>query len=273
MNANTYNMGNVLDKLIESGADLGIKILMAIVLYFIGKFIIGRILKVISKIKGIENIDSTAKTYIMSFTKAALYAVLLVSIVALLGVPMTSVIALLATVGAAIGLALQGALANFAGGLMLLIFRPFNVGDYIVAGEDKGYVKSISLIYTVLRTFDNRIISIPNGSLMNSNIVNTTSEGTRRVDLSFDVSASETAESVREVMMRVIKDNKDALDDPEPVVVPSAMVTDGISYTLRVWTKTEDYWTVYESLMEDIPKAMAEAGIKRPETPVRISKV
>ena len=273
MEASVYNLSNISDELIESAANLGLRVLVAIVLYIVGKFIIGRIIKGISKIKGLEAIDLTAKNYILSFTKALLYTALIVSIVAQLGVPVTSVIALLAAAGAAIGLALQGALSNFAGGLMLLIFRPFSVGDYIISGEDKGYVKKISLIYTVLQTFDNRIISIPNGTLMNSNITNTTAEEQRRVDLSFDISASESSEKVREIMMGVVENNEYALKAPVPVVVPSEMITDGISYALRVWANTDDYWTVYEDLMESIPKALSEAGIKRPETPVRINKI
>lgn len=258
------------ESLVDTGTDLVLKIVFAIIIYFVGRFLINRVIKAMSGIKSIGNIDKTAQTYILNLTKAALYAVLTISIIAELGVPMSSMIALLAAAGATVGLALQGALANFAGGLMLLTFRPFNVDDYIECGEDKGYVKSISLLYTVLRTFDNKIISIPNGTLMNSNITNATSEPMRRVDLTFNVSADATPADVRKVMLEAVAADEKALKEPEPVVVTSGMVSDGNSYTVRIWAKTEDYWTVYEGLMEEIPAALTGAGIQRPQMPIRV---
>jgi small conductance mechanosensitive channel len=183
---------------------------------------------------------------------------------------MSSVIALLATAGAAIGLALQGSLANFAGGLMLLIFRPFKVGDFIVAGEYKGTVQSISLVYTTLLTFDNATVLIPNGTLMNSNILNATAEPLRRVDLSFDISSAEPSDKVRATVMEAITKRADVLGDPAPAVVASGVVPAGITYAVRVWVNTADYWPVYEGLTEEIPAALNKAGIERPSMPVHI---
>jgi small conductance mechanosensitive channel len=165
---------------------------------------------------------------------------------------------------------MQGALSNFAGGIMLLIFRPFSVGDYIKTGEYEGYVRSIKLVYTVIRTFDNRIISLPNGNLMNSTIVNATAEDRRRVDLTFEVSADEPASKVQDVMLEAAGKCGAALSDPAPVAVVTGSVPGGLVYTVRVWTETKDYWTVYEGLMEDIPMALNAAGITRPAAPVRV---
>jgi small conductance mechanosensitive channel len=266
------SIGRMTQNLMDSGIDLGIRILVAIVIYIIGRILISWILKALSKIKSVLRMDETARIYVRNITKAVLYTALFVTIVAELGVPISSMVAILVAAGAAIGLALQGALSNFAGGLMLLIFRPFSVGDYIESGGSKGYVKSISLVYTVIRTFDNRIIMIPNGTLMNSVVTNDTATDLRRVDLSFDISASEPGARVREVILAAVNENEKVLIEPEPVVAATGSVTDGISYAVRVWTATDDYWSVYEPLMESIPEALNRAGIKRPATPVRVDQ-
>ena len=266
------SIGRMTQDLIDSGIDLGIRILVAIVIYIVGRILINWILKALSKIKSMLRMDETARIYVRNIIKAVLYTALFVTIVAELGVPISSMVAILAAAGAAIGLALQGALSNFAGGLMLLIFRPFSVGDYIESGGNKGYVKSISLVYTVIRTFDNRIIMIPNGTLMNSVVTNDTATDLRRVDLNFDISASEPADRVRETVLAAVYENDKALREPEPVVAATGSVTDGITYAVRVWTVTDDYWSVYEPLMESIPEALNRAGIKRPATPVRVDQ-
>lgn len=267
----SLNWDKVSDKLFDYVSDIGIRLLLAIVIYIVGSFIIKRIVKVISKMKSLNNVDTTAAIFVSNFVKTALYIVLAVSIVALLGVPMSSVIALIASAGVAIGMAMQGSLANIAGGIMLLIFRPFNVGDYIVTGTEQGTVKSISLMYTVLTTYDNRRVSIPNGMLMNSSISNATAEPLRRVDLAFDIAASEPADKVADIIMKAIVSTEKTLSDPEPQVVPVASVPDGITYNVRVWVNTEDYWAVHSELMSKIPVVLNGAKIARPATPLKIS--
>ena len=259
-------------KISDGAMDIGLKLVMALVVYIVGRFVINKIIKAIGKMKSFKSIDQTAANYIITFIRAALYVVLVVSIVALLGVPMSSVIAAIASAGVAIGLALQGALANIAGGIMLLIFRPFSVGDYISAGGEEGTVKKISLVYTVLNTIDNRLISIPNGALMNSSISNATAEDLRRVDLNFDVAGSEPADKVEKVIMDVIGKNEKALTDPAPQVIILGGVPGGLTYTVRVWVKTADYWDEYGELMRDIPAALNKAKIARPATPISVAK-
>ena len=271
MEASVSNLENMMSTLSDAALNMCLRILAAVVIYLVGRFIISKLVKGISKLKSFEKIDETARVYIINFIKAVLYTVLVVCIVAQLGVAMSSVVALLATAGAAIGLALQGSLANFAGGLMFFIFRPFRVGDFIVAGDHKGTVQSISLVYTTLLTFDNATVMIPNGTLMNSNIVNATAEKTRRVDLSFDISGSEPSDKVRSVILGAVGKYSQVLTDPAPAVVASGTVTDGITYAVRVWVNTPDYWAVYEGLTEDIPAALNGAGIARPAMPVRIN--
>lgn len=270
MEASAANIENMVMTLSDSALSLCIKIVAALAIYIIGRLIIGKLVKIISASKGFNKIDETARVYILSFIKATLYAVLVICIVAQLGVAMSSVVALLATAAAAVGLAMQGSLSNFAGGLMLLIFRPFKVGDFIVSGEFKGVVQSISLVYTTILTADNSTVLVPNGTLMNSTIVNNTSEEIRRVDLSFDISSSEDADKIRALMTETALKCDDVLKDPEPAVAVTAVVTDGVTYTVRVWVNTPDYLKVYEGLTEEIAAALGKAGIAKPSMPVRI---
>lgn len=266
------NMEKLLVKISDGAIDIGLKLVLAIVIYIVGSFIIKRVIKALGKLRSFRSIDPTAESYITTFIKAALYVVLVVSIVALLGVPMSSVIAAIASVGVAIGMALQGALGNIAGGLMLLIFRPFSVGDYIVAGGEEGTVRSISLVYTVLTTIDNRRVSIPNGNLMNSTISNASAEPLRRVDLNFDIAGSEDADAVEKILRDVIAKSEKALGEPAPQVLITAGVPGGLTYTVRVWVKTSDYWDEFGFLMKEIPSALNAAKIARPSTPISVSK-
>ena len=272
MEASINNVGRLLDKISDGAMDIGLRLVLAIVIYIVGSFIIRKIIKALGKLKSMKSIDTTAAGYITNFVKAALYVVLAVSIIALMGVPMSSVIAAIASVGVAIGLAMQGALSNIAGGIMLLIFRPFSVGDYIVAGGEEGIVRNISLVYTVLTTIDNRRISIPNGNLMNSTICNTTVEELRRVDLNFDIAGSEDSDTVLKILSDVVDITEWKLDNPAPQVLITAGVPGGLTYTVRVWTKTSDYWNEYGVLMKEIPAALNKAGIARPSTPISVTK-
>lgn len=272
MEASINNAQRLLEKISDGAMDVGLKIVVAIVIYIVGSFIIRKLIKGLGKMKSLKSIDQTAAGFIITFVKAALYVVLVVSIIAYLGVPMSSVIAAIASVGVAIGLALQGALSNIAGGIMLLIFRPFNVGDYIVAGGEEGTVRSISLVYTVLTTLDNRRISIPNGSLMNSNICNATVEELRRVDLNFDIAGSEDSDKVYKILADVIEKTEWRLDKPAPQVLITAGVPGGLTYTVRVWVKTSNYWDEFGVLMKEIPAALNAAGVARPSTPISVSK-
>jgi len=272
MDVSLSNWEKLLGMITDGAMAIGLKLLMAIIVYIVGSFIIKSLIKALGKMRSFKSIDPTAAEYITTFIKAALYVVLLVSIVALLGVPMSSVIAAIASAGLAIGMALQGALGNIAGGIMLLIFRPFSVGDYIVAGGEEGTVRSISLVYTVLTTLDNRRISIPNGSLMNWTICNATVEELRRVDLNFDIAGSEPSDKVEKILSDVIEKSEWALEKPAPQVLITAGVPGGLTYTVRVWVKTADYWDEFGELMKEIPAALNAANIARPSTPISVSK-
>ena len=260
------------DQLLEACASLGMRIVVAILIYIIGKFIIGKLLKLFDKMQSLSKLDTTARSYIRTAVKFALYLVLIVSIVAELGVETASILTFIASCGVAISLALQGSLGNLAGGVMLLIFRPFNVGDYIIAGGEEGTVRTISIFYTVLVTVDNKIVSIPNGTLMNSTIVNASAEKLRRVDLTFNIAGNVPVQKVRATILGVVIDTPKAMADPAPQVEPLVGIPGGLQYAVRVWVETPDYWEVYHELMREIPTALGAADIGGPSTPVSVSK-
>ena len=263
-------MDAFLDKLIELCTTAGVKILIAILIYIVGKFIIGKLMKMVDKMHSVSRLDDTAKSYIRNIIKAVLYVVLVVAIISELGIPMASVITVLASAGVAVGMALQGSLSNLAGGIMLLVFRPFNVGDYIIAGGEEGTVKSISTFYTVINTVDNKLVSIPNGTLKNSIISNCSAEELRRVDLTIKIAGSEPIKKVQATIMKVIVATDTAMADPAPDVQPVAGIPGGLEYTVRVGCKTADYWDVYFELMREIPTALGAAEISGPSTPVKV---
>ena len=251
-------------KLIDICTALGVKIVLALLILIIGRIVIKKLLSVLEKSKVMETIDPAVKSFLMSFFRIALWVILVISIIAVLGVPMASVITVLATCGLAIGMALQGALSNLAGGIMLLVFRPFNIGDLIAAAEVEGVVKEIGLFYTVVNTLDNKVVSIPNGTLMAANITNITKEDLRRVDLTFNISGADIV-GARKVMLEQMQANDKVLDSPAaPFAEPLEGIPGGICFVTRAWTKTEDYWAVYHALMEAIPTALGEAGIGGP---------
>ena len=251
-------------KLVDICTAVGVKIVLALLIFIIGRIVIKKILSAFGKMKAMEKIDAAVKSFLMNFIKIALYVVLVISIISVLGVPMASIITVLATCGLAVGMALQGALSNLAGGIMLLVFRPFNIGDLIVSADTEGVVKEMNLFYTVVNTLDNKVITIPNGTLMGGNITNVTKEDLRRVDFTFNVSGADIA-GARKVMIDQMTAYDKILDTPEPPMAePLEGIPGGMSFTARAWTKKEDYWDVYFAMMEAIPTALGEAGVGGP---------
>ena len=240
------------------------KVLLAIVVWFVGKFIVSKIMGLVGKIKVLEKVEPNTRTFVLSALKWLLYVVLVVSIVAILGVPMASVITVLGTAGAAIALSLQGSLSNLAGGIMLVIFRPFKVGDFVEASGVTGTVKEITLFYTVLNTVDNCRINVPNGALMNANIIDYSAEETRRVDLTFASAKSEDPQKIQSLMLEVMDQNEKVLKDPAPFARISGGTNEAMQFTVRAWCKTADYWDVYFDLTQAITEKPGENGVQAP---------
>ena len=240
------------------------KVLLAIVVWFVGKFIVNKLLGLVGKIKVLDKIEPNTRSFVLSALKWLLYIILVVSIVAILGVPMASVITVLGTAGAAIALSLQGSLSNLAGGIMLVIFRPFKVGDFVEASGVTGTVKEITLFYTVLNTVDNCRINVPNGALMNANVIDYSAEATRRVDLTFASAKSENPKKIQDLMLEVMGQNEKVLKDPAPFARVSGGTNEAMQFTVRAWCKTEDYWDVYFDLTQAITEKLGENGVQAP---------
>ncbi len=254
----------ILNYLSQLATSLGVKILEAAVILFIGFKLIGWVKKFIKNSPKLNKLDNSLRSFLLSFISIVLYILLFITIAMILGVPVTSFITLLASCGVAIGLALQGTLSNFAGGIMILLFKPFKVGDYIEAAGESGTVSEITVVYTVLNTVDNKRITIPNGSITNSVIENYSSEPLRRVDLVFSAAYNCDMDKVKSIIEKVIKEQPEALNDPAPFVRLSKHSESALEYTVRIWCKNEDYWTVFFDITEKVKKAFDDNQIQIP---------
>ena len=242
----------------------GLKLLGAIVILVAGWYLIKWIEKFMKKGKGFRKMDETARSFLISTLSVILKIVLLFTVVATLGVNMTGLVTLLGSCGVAIGLALQGSLANFAGGILILLCRPFRVGDYIEVGGNAGTVKSISVLYTTITTVDNRDVVIPNGGLSNATVVNYSAEDLRRVDLDFSVAHGTDAERVKKVLLLIAEQQDGVMQIPAPFARMTAQDSSSLTFTLRAWVKKEDYWDVRFDLIEKVKSAFEKLDITVP---------
>lgn len=254
----------LMDKLVEFATTTGFKLIAVILIVVVGMKAIKWAKKWIRTSPKLDKVDSSLRSFAVSFLSVVCYALLFVTALMILGVPATSFVAVLTTCAAAIGLALQGSLSNFAGGIMILLFKPFKVGDYIEAAGESGVVSEISVVYTEILTLDNKRITIPNGTLTNSVIENYSSEELRRVDLTFNTAYDCDIEKVKEIIGKVIEAHPMALKNPEPFVRLSAHSESALTYTVRIWCKNADYWDVNFDTIENVKKAFDENGIQIP---------
>lgn len=242
------------------------KILFALVVYAVGKWLIKKVVALMEKSKKFAEMDGAVQTFARSAVKLGLFALLFISIIGILGVETSSIVAAVASCGVAVGLALQGALSNLAGGIMLLIFKPFKLGDYVDAAGVSGTVTELTLFYTVLTTPDNKRITVPNGSLMNSNVVDYSSEELRRVDLSFSCAKGESPAKVQEIMLGIMEKHEKVLKegDKAPFARLSGGTNDSMTFAARVWCANDDYWDVFYDLTQSITEALGAAGVQAP---------
>ncbi len=254
----------VLNKIGEYLADAGINLVLSIVFLIVGWKLINLLSKKMKEGKIFGKIEPTARSFIRSALTIVLKILLVVTIAAILGVPMTSMVAVISSCGLAIGLALQGSLSNIAGGFILTVFKPFVVGDYIKSGEFEGTVKAINIFYTKIITPDNKIIVIPNSKVSDSALTDYNAFPTRRVDINITAAYSEDSDVVKKALIDVANNNNKVEKDPAPVAVISSFDDSAVSYQLRVWTKTEDYWDVKFDVTEKIKKVFEERNIQIP---------
>ena len=252
------------EKWLELALDYGLKILGAVVIWIIGSWVIKKILKTTKKLMSKRDYDESLQKFLLNLLGWTLKIVLIVVVLGTVGVETTSFAAILAAAGLAIGLALQGSLGNFAGGVLIMIFKPFKIGDLVEAQGELGVVKEIEIFTTKLTGLSNKEIIIPNGSLSNGNIVNYTTEGTRRVDLTFGVGYDSDIKKTKAILMTVLTSHPKVLQTPEPTVNVSELADSSINFAVRPWCTADDYWDVYFGITENVKEALDKAGIEIP---------
>ncbi|MFW6251976.1 MAG: mechanosensitive ion channel family protein [Halanaerobium sp.] len=244
-------------------ADYGMKLILAIVLLFVGLWVIKLAVNLIEK-KVQGKFDRTLSSFLMSITRSGLLILLFISIASTIGIEVTSFVAVLGAASFAVGFALQGSLSNFAGGVLLLVFRPFTAGDTIEVAGHKGKVEEIQILYTILTTFDNKKVMIPNSNISNNSITNFSAMDKRRVDLTFGIGYDDDFHQAISVLKDLASKHELILDDPEPIIRVTEHAGSSINIACKVWAKGPDYWTVYYDMLENVKDAFDEAGIGIP---------
>ncbi|SDR67201.1 small conductance mechanosensitive channel [Formosa sp. Hel1_31_208] len=252
------------DKSYDLIIDFGPKVIGAIIIWIIGSWVIKTLLKALRKAMEKRDYDESLKKFLFNLLNWALKIVLIVVVLGTVGVETTSFAAILAAAGLAIGLALQGSLANFAGGVLIMVFKPIRIGDLVEAQGEIGVVKEIEIFTTKLIGLSNREIIIPNAALSNGNIINYSTEGTRRVDLVFGVGYDSDIKKTKEVLMNVLTAHSKILKDPAPTVNVMELADSSINFAVRPWCNTEHYWEVYFEVTEQTKEALDAAGIEIP---------
>ena len=258
--ASGSKLEQALEKLVDFGMDAGKDIFVAILIYSVGRFIIKQISVLIAKVLEKRKIETSVQTFLKSLVKILLNMVLAFAIISKLGVETTSFAALLASAG----VALSGNLSNFAGGLIILVFKPFKVGDYIDGPGVSGTIKEIQIFHTILSTLDNRMIYVPNGMLSGNAVINYSKQEMRRVEWVFGVEYGEDVQRVRTVLQRIIYADKRILDTPAPIIVLGSLSASSVDITVRVWVKTADYWNVLYDINEIVYTTFNKEGIGFP---------
>ncbi|MCP1417412.1 small conductance mechanosensitive channel [Pseudomonas laurylsulfativorans] len=271
LNAEVDNLVKVSQTWIPMIMEYGSRVLLAVITLAIGWWLINKVTKKLGGLIALRNADLALQGFISSLANIILKILLVVSVASMIGVETTSFVAAIGAAGLAIGLALQGSLANFAGGVLILLFRPFRIGDWIEAQGIAGTVDSIQIFHTVLRTGDNKTIIVPNGNLSNGIITNTNRQPTRKVVFDVGVNYEADLQKAREVLLELAKDPR-VLTDPEPQAVISTLGDSSITVSLRVWVKTADYWDVMFMFNEHSRDRLREAGIDIP-FPQRVIRV
>ena len=263
----------VLKSLIEHSAELGFAIIKAVIVFVVGRMIINLLNKLVKNILIKRNFDPSVKSFVSSLVNVTLTILLIISIVGALGVQTTSFDALLASAGVAVGMALSGNLSNFAGGLIVLLFKPYKVGDFIDYQGQSGTVREIQMFHTILKTTDNKVIYIPNGSLSSGVIVNYSNQQTRRIDWVFGVDYGTDYDHVKQVLETILAKETRILQEPDkPFIALTALADSSVNILVRVWVKSEDYWSVYFDMNKTVYEVFNKEGINFPFPQLTVHK-
>lgn len=258
------SLSTFVDKLVGYGTELGKSILIAVLIYFIGRYLIKLVDKMLVKVMNRRKFLPEVQTFLSSVVHIALTILLVISVVSALGVETTSFAALLASAGVAVGMALSGQLQNFAGGVIILLLRPYKIGDYVEVGGIAGTVKAIQIFNTVLITPDNKVITVPNGTISNGVLVNYSQMETRRVDWTFGVEYGSDVEKVKACVKRILDADARVLKDPAMFIALSALADSSVNVTVRAWVNSADYWDVFFDINQKVYEQFNAEGIEFP---------
>ena len=262
----------IAETLLEQGTHLGLAIIKALVIFLIGRYIIKLINKLVHKLLSKKDVAPAVRTFVGSLVNITLVILLIISVIGALGIQTTSFAALIASAGVAIGMALSGNLSNFAGGLIILLFKPFKIGDFISTSDISGTVVEIQIFHTILNTSDNIRVYIPNGGL-SSGYINNFNVDKRRIEWIFEVDYGEDFDRVKKTILEVLAKEDRILPDPEPFVELTKLDASSVNIVVRVWAKGSDYWNVYFNINKNIYKTFNDVGINFPFPQLTVHQV
>ena len=264
-------VAEIVDYLVNAGLTLGSKIIQIVLIWIVGRWLSKRLVSMLKNMMAKKKTDASIQTFLVSFIDIVVLILLLIIIISVVGIDTSSFVALFASAGVAIGMALSGTLQNFAGGVMVLLFRPYKVGDFIEAQGQAGVVKEIQIFNTLIQTPDNRIIIVPNGPLSTGIINNYSREATRRVDFSFSISYGDDFELAKKVLMEIIEKDARILKTPEPFIELGKMNASSIDITVRVWCNAADYWGIFFDMNKSVYSTFPAKGLNFPYNTITVN--
>ena len=259
-----FDWNQVLELIQTKGVDFAINLAIAIAIFYVGKMVISLVVRGLRKVMRRQEVDQTLETFVCNLVRVVLLVVVIIAAIGQLGIETTSFIAIFGAAGLAVGLALQGSLSNFAAGVLIVLFRPYRVGDFVEAAGISGVVEQVQILTTVLKTGDNKQIIVPNGQIMDSIITNYSANDTRRVDMVVGVSYDDDLDKVRATIQELVNAEERILDEPACTIAVSALADSSVNFVVRPWVKTSDYWGVMFDLTEAIKKRFDKEGISFP---------
>jgi small conductance mechanosensitive channel len=252
------------DKILEWGAQYGTRVLGAIAILILGRIVIGIIVSIVKRLMKRANADVTLTRFVASLTKILLMVFMVLAALGTLGVETTSFVAVIGAAGLAVGFALQGSLASFAAGVMLIIFRPFKAGDYVEAGGTAGVIEAVGIFSTKLKTPDNKEVIVPNSNITGGNITNYSAQETRRIDLVFGIGYEDDIKLAKDTLTEIVTADERVLKDPAPTIAVSELADSSVNFVVRPWVKTSDYWAVLFDITEKVKLTFDAKGISIP---------
>ena len=260
----------VQDTLIPGIISTAWRLVAAFLILVVGTLLIKSVVKKLKKGRFAEKTEKTAQHFVVAFVRISLYVLLAVLVIATLGVPMASIVAVVGSAGLAISLAVQGTLSNLASGIMILVFKPFKEGDNIEAEGEFGYVAEVGIFYTTICTYDNKLVVVPNGNITTKVLKNHTAKETRRVDIDLTIAQGEDVESIRASALEIARAHQFSLADPAPYGVTTELKDGRLILSIRAWCESANYWTVKFDLTEQLHRLIADMGVKIPRNHVEL---